>query len=63
MKTSMSERQYPIRPVPDDDPRFTRGLALDVAEVLLRHGYPPLSAMDHVELQQALFRFLYGGEA
>lgn len=54
------ERVYPIpRPV-DDDPRFTHGLMLDVASVLTDHGYPPVRAgRDWVELQQALFRFLY----
>lgn len=54
-------QNYP-RPVTDSDPRFTFGLILDVADVLTRHGYPPLSddGMDHVDLQQALFRFLYG---
>lgn len=59
----MNERHYPIR-VPDeeDDPRFTIGFALDVAEVLERHGYPGFTSgnvMDLVELQQALFRFIY----
>lgn len=58
----MSEREYPIRPTPDDDPRFTLGLAIDVAAVLERHGYPPVIAgMDMLALQQALFRFLYAG--
>ncbi|MGW0837118.1 hypothetical protein [Streptomyces prunicolor] len=55
-----SDRQYPITPTPADDPRFNLGLALDVAEVLERHGYPKITAgMDVVELQQALFGFLY----
>lgn len=58
----MSERAYPIRPQPEDDPRFTFGLTKDVADVLAEHGYPPITdGMDFVELQQALFRFLYGG--
>jgi hypothetical protein len=53
-------RTYPL-PRPDDDSRFTFGLVLDVADVLTAHGYPPLSGGgdDHVQLQQALFRFLY----
>ncbi|RKN43109.1 hypothetical protein [Streptomyces hoynatensis] len=56
----MSERAYPIRPVPSDDRRFTFGLAIEVAAVLERHGYPPVkSGEDLLELQQALFRFLY----
>lgn len=53
-------RQYPINPAPDDDPRFTRGLALDVAKALQEHGYPEISnGLDFVDLQQALYRFLY----
>ena len=56
----MTARQYPITPAPDDDPRFTLGLALDVAAVLERHGYPKITAgLDFVDLQQALYRFLY----
>lgn len=53
---------YPIRPVPENDPRFTLGLALDVAGVLEQHGYPrPATGVDIVDLQQALHRFLYVG--
>lgn len=60
------ERAYPL-PRPDDDARFTLGLTLDVAKVLEEHGYPPVVAgADFVELQSALFRFIYApssGEA
>lgn len=57
----MSERAYPIRPLPDEDPRFNIGLMVDVAKVLTDHGYPPVTnGLDLVDLQQALFRFLYG---
>lgn len=57
----MTDRQYPIRPAPDDDPRFTLGLVLDVAAVLEQHGYPAVKAgLDLVDLRQALYRFLYG---
>lgn len=50
---------YPL-PQTDDDSRFSFGLVLDVAEVLERHGYPrPAAGADWVELQQALWRFLY----
>ncbi|MEE6264944.1 hypothetical protein V2E29_04685 [Streptomyces diastatochromogenes] len=60
----MTDRQYPIRPVDDEDPRFTFGLTLDVADVLQQHGYPPVTAgLDLVDLRQALYRFLYVGEA
>jgi hypothetical protein len=62
--TSETPRAYPLRPCPDDDPRFTFGLVVDVAKVLERHGYPPpASGRDLVELQQCLFRFLHVGGA
>lgn len=55
-----AERQYPISPAPDDDPRFTFGLAKGVADVLESHGYPKITGgLDFVDLQQALFQFLY----
>jgi hypothetical protein len=58
----VSERQYPIRPRPDDDPRFTRGLAFDVAQVLQQHGYPEIAnGLDFLDLQQSLYQFLYTG--
>ncbi|GDY28767.1 hypothetical protein [Gandjariella thermophila] len=58
------KRRYPVKPMEDgDDPRFTFGLVLEVAEVLAKHGYPspadPSCAMDFVDLRQMLFRFLY----
>ena len=49
---------YPL-PRPDDDPRFTLGLATDLRDVLTKHGYPDMTGMDLVNLQQALFSFLY----
>ncbi|MGW4826672.1 hypothetical protein ACWEOG_03750 [Amycolatopsis japonica] len=52
-------RNYPLTPEASDT-RFTFGLGLDVAAVLTAHGYPPLAGgADHVDLQQALFSFLY----
>lgn len=55
-------RAFPIRPLPDDDARFTFGLTSDVAKVLQEHGYPPVTnGRDLLELQQALYRFLYVG--
>lgn len=61
-KPIKTERQYPIRPRPVEDPRFTFGFALDVAKVLKDHGYPEItSGRDFMELQQALFGFLYVG--
>jgi hypothetical protein len=52
---------YPLpRPANNADNRFSLGLALDIAAVLTRHGYPPLSAgPDLVRLQQALFGLIY----
>jgi hypothetical protein len=55
----LKPRAYPIDQ-PASDPRFTFGLALDVATVLAEHGYPELtSGLDIVALEQALFAFLY----
>lgn len=43
-----------------EDSRFTLGLVVDVADVLARHGYPPVrDSADLVDLQQSLYRFLY----
>lgn len=59
----MSERAYPIRPVPEGESRFTFGLTYDIAQVLKSHGYPPVTnGRDISDLQQALYRFLYVGE-
>lgn len=58
----MSDRAYPIRPRPDEDPRFTFGLGYDIAKRLEQQGYPPITGPDLVELQQALFQFLYVGD-
>ena len=54
---------YPIsRPgtTHSTDSRFTVGLALNVAAVQARHGYPPRSTgSDLLRLQQALFTLIY----
>jgi hypothetical protein len=52
---------YPIgRPTDGDDARFSVGLALDVAAVLARHGYPSITTgADLLRLQQALFTLIY----
>lgn len=52
---------YPIRrPADGTDSRFTVGLALDIAAVLARHGYPPITTgADLLRLQQALFTLIY----
>lgn len=51
---------YPVSRPDGIDDRFTVGLALDVAAVLARHGYPPLSTgSDLLRLQHALFALIY----
>jgi hypothetical protein len=52
---------YPIsRPTTGSDNRFSVGLAIDVAAVLHRHGYPPITTgVDLVRLQTALFNLIY----
>ena len=45
------------------DPRFTFGLALDVARVLAEHGYPAFTAgAELVELEMHLLHLLHGRE-
>lgn len=59
----MTDPNYPLaRPVSGNDPRFTFGLSYDVGKVLESHGYPQVTGRDHVDLQQALFQFLYAKE-
>ena len=57
----MNTPVYPIaRPECGDDPRFTIGLAIDVAAVLHQWGYPRITTRhDLVRLQQALFTCIY----
>jgi hypothetical protein len=55
-------RAYPLGEptAAEDDTRFTIGLLRDVADVLERHGYPPVrAALDTVDLRQALYSFIY----
>lgn len=55
-------RAYPL-PRPAEDPRFNLGLTADIARVIAEHGYPEITeGRDIVELQQALFGFLYAKE-
>lgn len=62
----MEDRAYPIAPLDADgnDRRFTFGFVHDVGKVLEEHGYPPVGQQwrDHIELQQALYRFIYVGD-
>jgi len=51
---------YPISRPDSTDSRFTVGLALDVAAVLARDGYPPPpTGADLLRLHQALFTLIY----
>lgn len=52
---------YPLpRPKHGDDARFSLGLALDIAAIPARHGYPPVATgRDVLRLHQALFAFIY----
>lgn len=60
----MSARNFPVtRPDSGSETGFTFGLTYDIGKRLEAAGYPPLTGADHVELMQALFRFLYGTEA
>ncbi|WP_214365607.1 hypothetical protein [Pseudonocardia sp. H11422] len=54
-------RVYPL-PAPGEDPRFTIGLHLDVARLLVQHGYPEPGPLDLADIGQALYRLLYVGE-
>jgi hypothetical protein len=59
----VSTRTYPLPSPGDEDPRFTFGLTSDIGRLLEAAGYPPITGADHVQLQLALFRFLYAPEA
>jgi hypothetical protein len=48
---------YPWLARPDE--RFTLALLLDISEVLVRHGYPPLAGSPLAELAVALHRTLH----
>ena len=62
MTVQAPERVYPVTPMDGDaDPRFTFGLLIDVVRLIEAHGYPSITGRDAIELQLALFRFLYGG--
>jgi len=51
---------YPIGRPAGHDARFCCGLALDVATVLHRYGYPAVcTGADLLRVQQALFNLIY----
>lgn len=58
----MTARVYPMLLPSFDDPRFSHGLIIDVATVLEAAGYPAVRGVDFVDLQGALFGFLYSDE-
>jgi hypothetical protein len=46
------------------DPRFTKGLVLDVVKVLQDHGYTePVTGAEVLELQLHLWYFLHGDKS
>jgi len=50
---------YPLRPGPGDH-RFTATLVTDVAAVLTRHGFPPLTtANDRIHFHNRLHEIIY----
>lgn len=50
---------YPTR-LGFGDQRFTAALVADVATVLVRHGYPPLStANDRIHFHNRLYEIIY----
>ena len=51
-------RVYPVDE-PINDPRFGNGLAFAVGELLTEFGYPSLHVGDVLDLQEALYDFLY----
>lgn len=55
----MTGGTYPVPHPGTDDPRFTFGLGIDVADVLVRHGYPPPDEAAQLRLMQTLFQFIY----
>lgn len=53
------DHNYPL-PGREYGHMFTAGVWLDVHQVLVRqHGFPEMKGADLVELQQALFKFLF----
>ncbi|MFE7113963.1 hypothetical protein ACFU99_00850 [Streptomyces sp. NPDC057654] len=61
--TAIPQPVYPVTPDGDDDARFTMCLVFDVARLLETNGYPEFAnGLDFVDLQQALYRFLYVAE-
>jgi len=55
----MGARAFPIQLASEDDSRFSFGLVVGVADVLVQHGYPRAEQLDLLDLREALYRFLY----
>ena len=56
--TARYGQTYPLARAASDE-RFSFGLTYDIAKVIEAAGYPPVRGADIIELQQALYRFLY----
>jgi hypothetical protein len=51
---------YPLRRPASNDQRFTLGLVMDISQVLVAHGYPPMATgADLLRWQNALFDIIY----
>lgn len=51
---------YPVpKPAVDDNTQFTAGLLFDVADVLVRHGYPRPTTRDWAHLMTVIYDFCY----
>jgi hypothetical protein len=51
---------YPLRRPASGDQRFTVGLVMDICQVLVAHGYPPIATgNDLLRWQNALFDIIY----
>jgi hypothetical protein len=59
--TDTTTTTQPIYPLPQrgTDSRFTYGLIFDIAEALVRNGFPRPAGTDWADLMLALHRFLY----
>jgi len=60
MMSAASDAVYPVpEPAVDDNTQFTAGLLFDIADVLVRHGYPQPQTRDWACLMTAVYDFCY----
>ena len=57
--TSTPQPAYPLPQPGSADPRLTYGLLFDIAEALVRNGFPRPAGTDWADLMLALHRFCY----